>query len=132
MIKSNELMIGNLLTDLSGNQREVCQINKRSCLVFSKFDLSPIHWNYRALEPIPIEEEFLINKFGFSKAFKKMRIRNSNFYIAISLINKVIAIIGLSNDSVVRIPLPAYVHQLQNLIYSVTGEELKIISDEEE
>lgn len=132
MIKSNELMIGNLLTDLAGDQVEVHEILHKSCLFYYKSDKRFVHWSNTALKAIPIEEEFLIKKFGFVRKSNKVRILKPELYIAVSVIHKVIAVVGLTKDLVVRLPLPAYVHQLQNLIYSVTGEELKIISDEEE
>jgi len=123
-MKANELRIGNL-----------AQTNMGDLLIVENLSLNDIHFkvvdrskyplNYKwQAEPIPLTEEWLL-KLGFeydtitySKEFltlaKSERLTGYHVFIN-SLVNR------LSNNVV-------YVHQLQNLYFALTGEELTIKS----
>jgi len=76
----------------------------------------PIDYDYSVLEPIPLTEEWLI-KFGFDGQDYNL------FTIELSrnqfMILKDEWLIVISNNC-------KYVHQLQNLYFALTGEELTI------
>jgi hypothetical protein len=104
MIKANELRIGNWF-DFNGRPMQVRPIT-----------INDIFYG-KIYEPLPLTEEWLI-KFGFEKTplhyFKKDGIILSveDFYYECFL--------G-SNSVIIK-----YVHQLQNLYFALTGEELEV------
>lgn len=115
-MKANELRIGNLIwlwnDDLMDNEAvSVFEINED--------ELNGFKYRMRESEPIPLTEEWLV-KFGFEK--------HGEYYI---LMNPVLLLkdnegsFGVSfwqgNDM-------KYVHQLQNLYFALTGEELEIVN----
>jgi hypothetical protein len=134
MIKANELRIGNLveykITDEFDERKEWWEV--------SEIDADDIHWlskvdtNDDDFRAIPLTEEWLL-KFGFSTTDYK------NGYIGID--HKVG---GIITDFVLTYPLVIgefqkhfiwedskfkynelkYVHQLQNLYFALTNEEL--------
>lgn len=124
MIKAGELRIGNWvqyqrnpitvelkqvigvsedsITILEGNQDGSCY--PKSCNLFS---------------PIPLTEEWLV-KFGFRQVMKKDNyITFNNGVIKISLFSKYCVVRG--HGITIQ-----YVHQLQNLYFALTGEELEL------
>lgn len=79
------------------------------------------------IEPIPLTEEWLC-KFGFTQIsgkqeyFKPFQGRYHNVLLGgLEPIYKM----GYSDDGIIQLPI-YYIHQLQNLYYALTGEELKI------
>lgn len=109
MIK--ELRIGNLVFDKNGNIKSVCSIlNNTLMLEDNQYIGTPIEW----CNPIPLTEEWLL-KFGFKEVegfFVKGHLRllairdlywRANYPIIVDII---------------------HVHQLQNLYFSLCGEEL--------
>lgn len=128
MIKSEELMIGNYIESY-GEISEITLIGTEG--VSAKYDVEngkcTVRFSNPNLLPIPLTEEWLI-KFGFDKSF------DSSFYILI-LPHKYKVYISISfemysyqvcqsgNGFSVDIK---HVHQLQNLYYVLTGEQLTI------
>jgi hypothetical protein len=84
------------------------------------------------IKPIPLTEEWL-KKFGFKKGatsdynFKQL---DDEKYIAVNKENYeyecIIAIENLEDETNSYLPHIKYVHQLQNLYFALTGEELTI------
>jgi hypothetical protein len=134
-MKETELRLGNLVmvnhkTDLLAM---VTWIQEKSiCLIFDRQpDLSNgIVCSPNDLIPIPLTEEWLL-KFGFIKMYKADNKNGYGLYsgediypfIAIELYHD--GIIFINNGSR-RIEHIKYVHQLQNLYFALTGEELNI------
>ena len=114
-MKANELRIGNYLQDFGGNIAQVIHLTKDKTILES---------------PIPLTEELLI-KCGFEK------ITNANrygYYIEIAN-NRFICWqwadeVGIENfdgDEMYPCCITCkYVHQLQNLYYALTGNELEV------
>ena len=105
-MKANELRIGNLILDEDSN------IMYRVDLNFFH-DLSSGGFLMADLIPIPLTEEWLF-KFGFENKTKNFVLNNISikqqtkgyfFYLSMMI---------------------QHVHQLQNLYFALTGEELKI------
>ena len=115
MVKSKDLRIGNFVY-LFYDENE----NEQSILKF-EFDSG---WNFDYIKPIPLTEEWLL-KFGFKKGFNDtdMRVQvTKDCSMSIwTCDEKDNCIIG--DDLVLTIQ---YVHQLQNLYFVLTGEELII------
>lgn len=124
MIKANELRIGNLINHKSFQIRieaitsEMCSVSGLEQNRFSALMLDKIN-------PIPLTEEWLL-KFGFEK---KSDGRFNNYVINAGL-RKETNLIQLDDKKYCfehckfSIHVIDYVHQLQNLIYAITGEEL--------
>lgn len=124
MIKVNELRIGNLVYFL-GNVHEIEGISKRLRPDVGHFLLSGLEHSQKGfhLKPIPLTEEWLV-KFGFyetpNSEFVKYWTKND-----VVLYNEYYhekPFFVLSGRSI-RHGLQ-YVHQLQNLYFALTGEEL--------
>ena len=114
-MNKNELRFGNLLQDRLGNLCRVEEINK------NEFKAPTIHGPITAIpnKPIILTETWLI-KFGF----KKNNNWFSNDLFEIDIESRglhVRLIMGGSSKYLLHIK---YVHQLQNLYFALTGEEL--------
>jgi len=111
MIKINELRIGNWINE-QGLELQVGIINSEL---------------FKGSEPIPLTEEWLL-KFGFICTRDKKKDGRFN----ISVYEKDTYLIqdnGLFEYSETPIASDIlYVHQLQNLMFALTGEELEIIN----
>ena len=87
-------------------------------------------WPIEELEPIPLTEEWL-TRFGFKEVGNNCWLVGNGFYIDFrkSHIEEgfVYWIDVNSNDNFIQIK---HVHQLQNLYFALTGEELKPIDNE--
>jgi len=78
------------------------------------------------LEPIPITEEWLF-KFGFLKDLDNDIYLNINAYAFLYWQNDRVEL--LDDDNNFMISYCKYVHQLQNLYFALTGEELTFKSE---
>lgn len=137
-MKANELRIGNLV-GFGESILEVCFIEEDS---FRAKDNENQTWKntWADIKPIPLTEEWLL-KFGFEKnrdSFSKNiglfsqgeRLSFSGGYLYITDSEEPNTIptdvITLWNKDVMN---NLYVHQLQNLYYALTGEELILKND---
>ena len=118
MIQANELRIGNWVQRFDGSVFQV-----------TKFDIFQLHEIplYLNPKPIPITEEWLL-KLGFEE--------RKNLIFTYSFPNKKYAytIFGDNEDGfsitlLYKIEIK-YVHQLQNLYFALTGEELTIKNEQ--
>jgi len=118
-MKASELRLGNLVMD----GKDIEQVNARMIDMLVKIEAD--------FDPIPLTEEWLL-KFGFDKvgiALTSIAIAPLNLPCTFNLPNtpfsfcqgKLILTTG-TGDFCVNIE---YVHQLQNLYFALTGEELK-------
>ena len=107
---ANELRIGNLILDEDSNIMYTVDLN-------FFHDLSSGGFLMDDLIPIPITDEWLV-KFGFNKSTEnvfKILHTDNNFGFSVKL---------YSSDAFKE--KIKSVHQLQNLYFALTGEELKI------
>ena len=124
-LQAHELRIGNLFQEQ--NSKEIIMVTE-----LSQFKIGfsgSFKGNWQA-EPIPLTEEWLL-KFGFLDTtgvdyiyhvdldFKLIIIPASDFYPQIDKADDS----GWKSVSLNKIK---YVHQLQNLYFALTGEELKL------
>lgn len=115
----NELRIGNLVTDKDGEVLEVFNILQSYVRVYIDNELEDLQLSYSDLKPIPLTEDLLL-KFGFVKnstSWTNWRRPNHTKEVRIGFVNKLNYYNGLEIK---------YVHQLQNLYFALTGEELKV------
>lgn len=136
-MKIEELRIGNLITDVwaAGQPFPVSMISNTYPVVKYGIDLSS---NIDNVVGIPLTEEWLLN-FGASKAnYNTFGIKFSKYslhtlYVTITKSDNIATIgdsfTGKEHLCVFTMPLVNYVHQLQNLYFALTGEEL-ILSEQ--
>lgn len=124
MLQANELRIGNLAFMVGG---ELSGLSKVTGI------LSETHLNSQRLadgkdfekivipfyEPIPLNEEWLL-KFGFEK--KDCRFWQSGYFVLHQDLDGNLVYKSRSLEIDVK-----HVHQLQNLYFALTGEELKLV-----
>ena len=125
-MKANELRIGNYVYDTLGK--------------VNKIDLEAITYivkeTHNQVKPIPLTEEWLLKfdmKFtdGFSSS-RKLYLNNYENDISKITYSPKERLLRLSNGDTkgtMLIPHVKYVHQLQNLYFALTGEELIIKSE---
>lgn len=116
-MKANELRIGNYING-GGCPRIVISIEKDGC-ISEPIDNSTVDFS-KGIEPIPLTEEWLV-KFGWeltplNASFKRYNRKSGFMIIEVYDDNKFWA----------EYIYVKYVHQLQNLYFSLTGEELEI------
>ena len=130
-----ELRIGNLV-DLGNRIAKVIEINHLACVVVDLEETQDTIEDYDRTKPIPLTEEWLL-KFGFelehefTNAYKLYTTKHpydcSN--ITYSINEKMLRFSNGENKGSTLIPHIKYVHQLQNLYFALTGEELTFKSE---
>ena len=126
MIKANELRKGNLVyTDKNDSVKTIVEI-RHTCvsLKYIRSDTGTPHQSmvdYDRLIPIPLTKEGFV-KFGFERFGINFRFNNFEYN---PVTKNMIVHAGGSyyNGFVLRVD---YVHQLQNLYFTLTGEELTV------
>lgn len=119
-MKSNELRIGNLFIDAKNRLCSVDEIheNIEDCRIASIHDCI----TSLPIKPIPLTEEWLL-KFGFDKD-EELGYR---WYLGY---NRTTILVYDLDDKCIKVSetwefgTREYVHQLQNLYFALTGEEL--------
>ena len=114
MLKSRELRLGNWV--MQGGVETIVDSLSRNIKDWDRTN------NKRTIdcEPIPITEQWLID-FGFEKSGKWFTKGMFISELNISVVYKTATI--LDTDEA-RIHFPEFIHQLQNLYFALTGEEL--------
>ena len=141
MIKPQELRIGNMLS-IEGTFIKVGKIEENSISWNIAKDTAKFKiWNPflpvsdKKINPIPLTKEILL-KFGFNKEYQKG-------YIGIDVCNSDFVLtepfkmgewqtnytFQFETGSVPKFKEIEYVHQLQNLFFALTGEELTFKKD---
>jgi hypothetical protein len=127
-MKANELRIGNLV-EYNGNVIDCVDV---MCDGINTKDIEGI--NIVFIHPIPLNEEWLLN-FGFSTTdYKKGYIGIdhkaggiiTDFVLTYPLVNGVFQKHFIWEHSKFKYQELKHVHQLQNLYFALTGEELTI------
>jgi hypothetical protein len=131
-MKASELRIGNLV-DLGNRIAKVIEIAHLGCVVVDLEETQDTIEDYERIKGIPLTEEWLY-KFGFKNIDKgdndyiTYTDSNHDYYLQIDVRRKDGKYLILDNSfddlrafSMVDI---MYVHQLQNLYFALTGEEL--------
>jgi len=131
-IESKELRIGNYVKcPLDETFLKVTTL-KNKLIIASKGE----NINYNAIEPFPLTEEILL-KCGFvegdNKWFNEMYYTDCKeatelFVISFNLVSNRLAIyeIDMEDTCIFTGKKVYYLHQLQNLFYALTGEELTV------
>jgi hypothetical protein len=124
-MNTNELRLGNLV-DLGNRIAKIIEIAHLACVVVDLEETQDTIEDYERVKGIPLTEEWLL-KFGFEK-------NDNNQFILMEgsvdiLFNKDLN--GWTCDGInFSINMTEHVHQLQNLYFALTGEELKLKEDE--
>ena len=138
-MKANELRIGNWVEWVYPNRapklsrkewitdREVLQVQALGRRLVGVRDSS---YQYDQIEPIPLTEEWLLKSFGFSYAADPKTMYYSKVFDEVALYEFIIKRkFGRSFfyfDTKNFVTQIKHVHQLQNLYFALTGEELII------
>ncbi len=134
-MKARELRIGNLVEVFKDTYYPIVGISIENAYVSNKMGV--LHCSYIELEPIPLTEEWLL-KMGFEEGgihYKgTYHFPSTKKYIVTPLHDKITSLSTLvsvipNNDfegGRVNLVCVDYVHQLQNLYFALTGEELTI------
>lgn len=118
-MKANELRIGNLI-NIDDCLTEIAGITKSTVFFDGGFQM----FIAGGIEPIPLTEDWLL-KFGFKKIGRAYKLINFGKFIFHDYMGISFYPAGLVN-SLLRSDFLKYVHQLQNLYFALTGEELLI------
>ena len=127
-MKASELRIGNYV-NLMLNHEDY------ETLTITTVDLAAMEKNQGDYEPIPLTEEWLL-KFGFVKINHQMSLNDGSMTYHYELNGDDRnwqlyfdgRVFSINENKLLRFHLHhnKYLHQLQNLYFAVTGEELKI------
>lgn len=120
-MKATELRIGNLFFEESSKEIiEVIWLEKTR-IIFSGMFLN----NWQA-KPIKLTPEWLVN-FGFEKIdYHRFKIKPSKFEWYYTYSTHDNAFRFYVEDTIVCLNVIFYVHQLQNLYFALTGNELEL------
>lgn len=124
MLKVEDLRVGNHVYDDYSGIVEVININSQYCYVdYKKPTFKAVgRCEIQYIQPIPLTEEWLI-KFGFEKDSED--IYQYNFFKASFIADNPMWFgqSGCCQDETIKENIQ-YVHQLQNLYFALTNEEL--------
>ena len=115
-----ELRIGNIVM-WEGNHHKISSINSNGFVSITKKNLEPSRFLIQETKPIKLTEEWLI-KLGFQLVRESQSYDLGNFYIEVDFSTP---ITFTYHSGMYSIKLE-YIHQLQNLYYSIRREELII------
>ena len=117
MIAANDLRQNNLLRDvLNGEIVNVLEVLADGVSTINRYGI-----NYGFLEPIPLTEEWLLRfEFEINKTYCSKKINKTNEFDIMIFDDG-----WLLCDCDIHCKIK-YVHQLQNVWFSLTGEELTI------
>jgi len=122
MIKVNEIRIDNYLKAPLGEIMQVKQIGHKDnpnyiyCTYENGFGVN-------GFEPIPLTEEWLL-KFGFEKhRFSHLKKHKSG--VVLCLLDDCFVLNNYKDHLIINYK-NKYVHQLQNLYFALTGQELEL------
>jgi hypothetical protein len=131
-IIKNELRIGNLV-DLGNRIAKIIEIGHLSCVVSDLEETQDTIEDYNRTKPIPLTEEWLY-KFGFEDInesdhdYNTYTDSNHDYYLQIDNRRKdgKYSILDNSFDDLRDFSMVdiIYIHQLQNMYFALTGEEL--------
>lgn len=130
-MEAKELRIGNYVTDRGGKALRIdwFEREKVCCerITINGIQLHPLTERFEFCKPIELTEELLL-KLGFEKCndldtFYSLDIMNGWTKIYYTPKHNIFEISISYHASAVKIK---YLHQLQNLYFALTGEELKI------
>lgn len=123
MIQANELRLGNLI-DFEGLPSVVKEIDSQGVVVFIG-ETGETEWiDLFQFNPIPLTEEILL-KCGFEKIENNWKVLSYSNVFYFSWERLAGSAFSLDNESI-YLPHIEYLHQLQNLYFALTGEELEI------
>ena len=122
-MKANELRIGNLISDINGN---LCLVKTiREDLIIAKYySVGYCIGDEEQFNKVELTEELLL-KFGFEEKSKSKNFYLGNFRFHISKPANYDGFIFCDGYDVITDRIK-YVHQLQNLYFALTGEELTL------
>lgn len=129
-MKSTELRIGNWVYDPINrvNFKIECFLGREYCTNVCEYDDEEFEAITSELLPIPLTEEILL-KCGFEngKYYKNLRIKANDYLHSIKFFRgKWIYSTDESDAACYSLVELKYLHQLQNLYFALTGEELNI------
>ncbi len=132
MINKNELRIGNWISDIHASEKGMWQVTallKTKCHYGSVNYISP----YENLKPIPLSPSILegCGSKHLIQGIYKISLTDTLF-IQIEFTGECV-VVGIKNTAgyiTIKIFNNFYVHQFQNLYYSLTQTELKIQLDQ--
>jgi hypothetical protein len=114
-MKANELRIGNYV-NVPGIYRDISEVLE---ICEDRVNLSGLKLKFHAFYPIPLTEEWLV-RFGFDSNHYQDRYENDSIHIECNKTR------GFTELWIERMPHIKSIHQLQNLYFALTGEELKL------
>jgi hypothetical protein len=128
MLNPRELRIGNLIYVKPYSfepeiEYEVTDLSEEGTNLLARGDAE---WYYRLSDmfPIPLTEEWLV-RLGFSKNKFKNSI-GEHWGLDVFIYDKYGLNIITSDEQIIFLSEIKYVHQLQNIYFALTGEELKL------
>ena len=122
-MKANELRIGNYVWDDYSGEMIVSQImySTESVWFRKTWTLPDGHARCSDIKPIPLTDEWLL-KFGFKK--EGFSYLHNDLILHVFSNARLVSVPDEDGEWVNIQPPVQYVHQLQNLYFALTGEEL--------
>jgi len=124
-MKASELRIGNWVTSVAPLSGSIYEAQRFDGNIFMAINETFYYWNDDLYTGIPLTEEWLL-KFGFEdqKASQVYLTKEIDSQREMRYDGRIIAVQSKNSGFVWILEKIKYVHQLQNLFFSLTGEEL--------
>ena len=119
-MKANELRIGNLIWENYGGIYMVREIREKEVIISKTKTTIAVGYKYSEVKVIELTEEWLL-KFGFEKCLNQYKKLTETQPFIILFLEEQFQYDDLRYRTNLK-----YVHQLQNLYFSLTGKELTL------
>lgn len=123
VILLNELRIGNTIYFIICDKEDT-KLDEYKEITVDVADFEFIRDNNSLFEGIPLTKELLL-KYGFIQEENEYFFKNETLSISIGTCFYVLSNLG-SGESIIKNNNLKYLHQLQNLYFSLTGRELTV------
>lgn len=127
-MKATELRIGNLVNRNFYDYYRPSRVTGYD--LWHSEELADVkHWaEWNAISPIPLTEEWLL-KFGFEKKPPNMPLYYKDRIFVNMGNHGIVHIMASENTYTIPVQFDGFkVHQLQNLYFALTGEELEVLN----
>ena len=127
-MKANELRIGNYFLDRGNKTLRIDWFERsKACMtmMIGNMEVHPLTEDFEYMQPIPLTEEWLL-KFGFEWSIRHQATHKEGFEFDLNSLVYGGYSLSTWKRGVIIVESIKYVHQLQNLYFALTGEELTI------
>lgn len=123
MIQSSDLRLGNVVLDADGRYNSVVEIKQYFVVLNRSKSMEERYIPLESLRPVPLTEEVLL-KCGFERPGHSFN--GEIFHLSEWDDFPLHWCVAMNKNGAILVEKMKYLHELQNLVYALTGKELVV------